>query len=399
MKTYCKKINILDYSFVSKCVYEFLKGDSVRDNKWTRSDFQHLMAEASKVSYSQVKSDVAIRDLETLRMYSDNVANIVYEKIVNLIVFDKPLKLPKIEHFTLHDGLSGKTRDCCKMEPIHQISEYVGLQALQELFNAKIEPYQCASVRGRGQVYGKKAIEKWVRRDKESTKYVQADIIGCFKHISVELVGKMLERDIGKNKNLIKYIKALLSSYKDNKLEIGTVLSASLCNYVLSYIYRYALTITYKRRDKSIRAIKHILFYMDDLFFCGNNKKELKKAIKEVEVYMLKNLDLELHEWTVKDVNEEPIDMMGYIIGFKRTTIRYRIFKRARRQFIRAINWLKHNAYLSLLRARKIIAYFGYFKYSDSDYVSEKLRIKYIVNSAKKSVSFYSKKEETYYAV
>lgn len=399
MKTYCKKVDILDYQFISDSVFDFFKGDGVRPNKWGKKKFQYFLAHVNNVKRKEIKVMVGARDLIGLRKYTDKVADIIYQKIFNLIEKDESLNLPEIGHFMLNDNLSGKIRRCCLMKPIHQVAEYVGLMALQELFKAKIEPYQCASVRGRGQVFGKKTLEKWIRRDLKSKYYVQADIVGCFKNISVEIIGNLLERDIGKNKNLIKYIKALLTYYENGKLEIGTVLSASLCNYVLSYVYRYALTLNYTRRDKTVRSVKHTLFYMDDLYFSGANAKELKKAVQKIEVFMQKNLNLSLHDWKVENILEEPIDMMGYVISFKKTTIRQRIFKRAKRQFIRALYWLKHNKFLSLLRAKKVISYYGYFKHSNSIKVAKKLKVNYIFKRAKKSMGFYSKKEVINYAI
>ncbi len=407
MKTYCKKIDILDFDFIADSVFLFFKGDEVRENKWKRRDFRQLLAQVNNVPVKEIRYALFVGDFALLREYTDNVAKIVQKQIYDLIYNNKSLDLPENGHFTRFDNLSGKVRRCVMMKPIHQVAEFVGLVALQELFDAKIEPYQCASVRGRGQVYGKEAIEKWIRRDKQATDYAKCDIVGCFKHIPVKKIVKMLERDIGKNPFLIKYIDALLSYYENGMLEIGTILSASLCNYMLSYAYRYALTITYKRRNKNIRSVKHTATFLDDFIFIGNNVKELSKAVKKVEKYLKDNFNLEFHEWEVLNVKEHPIDMMGYVISYEVTTIRYRIFKRAKRQYIRANVWLKRRAkdikknknhkkrcnYLCLRIARKIISYFGYFKHSDSESIIKKLNINYLTDMAKKTVAYYDRKE------
>ena len=68
------------------------------------------------------------------------------------------------------DGNSGKVRDigveCIKQ----QIYDYVATNGLRELFERKIGTYQCASIPGRGQVYGKTAIENWIRKNPGKTR-------------------------------------------------------------------------------------------------------------------------------------------------------------------------------------------------------------------------------------
>lgn len=393
MKTYCKKVNILDKEYIEECVYEFFKGDSVRDCKWRRSDFQRLLSNLNQVPIKDIKYAVFMGDHSTLRTYTNKVADYLYKKIYDLIYNDKPLNLPQFNHFPLYDNMSGKLRRCCKMQPINQVAEFVALCSLQELFHAKIEPYQCASVRGRGQVYGKKAIEKWIRTDKKATHYAKTDVVKCFKTLAVSVVIRLLNRDIRKNKFLIKYVSALLEYYENGMLEIGTVLSASLCNYVMSYVYRYAQSLTYTRRQKKIRIIRHEAFFMDDFLFIGNNAKQLDNAVKKVELYMQENFNLSLHKWTIKNVKEKPIDMMGFIVSYDKTIIRYRIYKRAKRQFLRAFNWLKHNAYLCVHKAYRINSYFGYFKHSNSINIRDKLHINFLVKQAKKTISHYMKGE------
>lgn len=76
----------------------------------------------------------------------------------------KKLDLAPIRYFERLDGLSGKTRLLGMESPMEQCMDYVAVCALMPLFEAKIGPFQCASIPGRGQIYGKCALEKWVRR-------------------------------------------------------------------------------------------------------------------------------------------------------------------------------------------------------------------------------------------
>lgn len=392
MKTRCKNVK-LDYEFISYWTYDFLKGDYKRSRpaKWKRRDFQRMISQINSVPLKEVRLNVKYHNLPILQEYSDTIALKLYNDISTFLKSGE-LNIPPIEHFQKFDGLSGKERRCCVMQPYHQLLEYIGLRALNDLFVAKIETYQCASVLNRGQLYGKKAIERWVRKEKLQY-YVQCDIVKCFKNLSCDKIIKLLERDISKNKDLIKYISKLLSVYENGMLEIGTILSASLCNYVLSYAYRYSKSITFKRRNKAIPCIKHTLTFMDDFLFVGSNKKELLRAVNETELYLKDFLNLSFHVYKVKNVHEEPIDMMGYVIAYKKTTIRYRIYKRAIRVYIRALNWLKHHVYLCRQIAYRICAYYGYFKHTNSIRISTQLRIPITTLLAKETVAYYSAKE------
>ena len=132
MKTYCKKVDILDKEYIRNCVYDFFKGDSVRETKWRRSDFQRLLFTINDIPIKEIKYAVLVGDKATLREYTNKVADYLRLKIFNLIYKDEPLNLPKFDHFPLYDNLSGKERRCCKMQPINQVAEFVALVSLQE---------------------------------------------------------------------------------------------------------------------------------------------------------------------------------------------------------------------------------------------------------------------------
>ena len=47
-----------------------------------------------------------------------------------------------------------------------QLYDYIAVNGLMELFKKKIGYYQCAAIPGKGQVMGKKSIEKWLKSGK-----------------------------------------------------------------------------------------------------------------------------------------------------------------------------------------------------------------------------------------
>ena len=75
-------------------------------------------------------------------------------------IIDRRLNLQPISHFYKYDPMSQKTRDIGVEEPLHQIFNYITVNGLKELFDAKIGVFQCASLPGKGQSYGKKIHRK-----------------------------------------------------------------------------------------------------------------------------------------------------------------------------------------------------------------------------------------------
>ena len=92
------------------------------------------------------------------------------------------------------------------------------------------------------------------------------------------------------------------------------------------------------------------------------------------------------------DTMDYRIDMMGYVIGYKRTIVRAKIFVRLRRQFLRAERALRkgRNNYLSLRRSQMIICYAGYLIYTDSTRIKQKLKYASVFDDAKHAVSHYT---------
>lgn len=140
------------------------------DAKWMRV----AMAECLSDKYERFET------AEFLATYSDYTARQLHHSIkrdkrcaeplmdiasaaMALEITERKIDFTEIKYSKRLDGNSGKVREigveCIKQ----QIYDYAAVNALMELLERKIGKYQCASIPGRGQIYGKKAIEKWVR--------------------------------------------------------------------------------------------------------------------------------------------------------------------------------------------------------------------------------------------
>lgn len=387
MKTYCKNIDLTDPKVILPWVLDCLQGDGKRKAKWKRRDFQHLMAHYCQHSVQEIRAAVKEHDMNVLLEAAQGLAEEAAARIRR-----KELDLRPIRYFKRIDVSSRKEREISNESPMQQVFDFIAISAMMPMLRAKILPHQYASIRGRGQSAGRRRLERWIRRDKKCRYYVKGDIRKCFPSIKRPVVMRLLLRDIRKNQTLLWLVDTLLATYKDG-LIIGTLLSQWLCNYVLSYMYRAIADFAKTRRGVRVRLVRRLLFYMDDFILLGSRAADLAKAVRQAIRYAADQLGLLVHDdWFVQDVSAAPIDMMGYRVGHKRTTIRGRIFLRARKQYLKAERWLRKHRFLRFVRAKKITCYYGYFKDSDSDRVCKKLKVHKVFAAACNCVSYFDKK-------
>ena len=389
MKRCCKNVDITDIAFIRDCIYRCL------DGKWERTDVHKTLAEFSDLTRSEIRNICRAKNYrhKTARGYAIdyqrrkrmiiNRLDTTIQTMASQISHDiktRTVQLPPIQYKTIIDNNSGKQREIGRESIIHQIYDYVGVHGAMELFDRKIGTYQCASISDRGQVYGKTAIEKWLRTSPKTTKYaVKADVEKCYPNIDHERLIYLLRRDI-KNEQLLWLIEFLINQF-DRGLSIGSYLSQYLCNYYLSYAYHYVaeqLAITKTRRGKSkrVRLVNHVIFYMDDILLLGGNKRHLRQGFEMLKQYMADFLKLQLKDnWRLFRVqyydrdgraHGDIIDMMGYRIGRKYTTIRKRIFKRLRHNVIMAERHIKRNSAVPRHIRDGICGQYGWLVHSDS---------------------------------
>ena len=398
MRTYCKNVDIENPAIVSGWIFDYLHGEKNRPPKWRRKDYQLFMVEWSSYTLGEIRLAVDTHNHNVLLDVCNDIAREVCARIRR-----RDLRLTPIKFFKRIDGISLKERDISHESIMQQIMDAVAVYALMPLFKAKILPHQFASIQNRGQVAGANKIAKWIRRDKRCRYYGKADVKKCFQSLSRRVIMRLLRRDIRKNATLLWFVDSLLSTYwrvENGKvvilgLVIGTLLSQWLCNYALSHLFRYIQSLTRKQQRHGIahdvKLVFHTLFYMDDIFVTGTRAADVQSALRKAAAWAKKILGISLHdEFKILSLAKNAVDMMGYVIAYHATTIRARIFLRARRHYLRAAAWLRHNKRLTLRRAQNVISYYGYFKNSDSTRVKANLDVERIFATAKKNVSFYT---------
>lgn len=397
MKRYCKNIK-LDADWIKSSMLECLS------DKWDRLDVAGFLAEYQE-SRELLPKRAVMRMIRADRTWAEPLIHKAATEMAQEIR-DRKVSFPAIRYSMRYDGNSGKIREIGVESIKQQVYDYVAVNALMELFNRKIGKYQCASIPGRGQVYGKKAIEKWIRKNPAKTRVgAKGDVHHCYPSINIRKLMRFLRKQV-KNEDLLYLVETLVRSYKQG-LSIGSYLSQWLCNYYLSFAYHYAEQKLEKVRKtkrgpaKRVRLIYAVIFYMDDILILGPRKADVRKAMQLLVKFFKDELDLEIKaNWKLFQVDYigkdgrhhgDCIDMMGYKIYRDHTEVRRNIFLRSRRAFVRLRKQVQRRIGIALDIAYRCVSYFGWYKNSDSTNFKKKYGIEQLMKYAKRRVSIESK--------
>ena len=262
-----------------------------------------------------------------------------------------------------------------------------------EELTRRIGVTQVSSIKGRGAHYGKKFIEKWLRNNKSLKYAVKLDIKDFYGSLDITLLLLWISRRI-KNTKLLWLISSLLGVIPKG-LPIGSFLSQTIANIYLSDIWHYAKERLIYRRNlsrsgnyhKTMHAVKHCLFYMDDMLFLGTNKRRLKSACKAIVAFIENTLHLKVKsDWQIHKISvNHPIDIMGFRFSHNLTTLRKRVFRLARRSIIRAKRKVR-----SLKFCVRLMSYKGYMDYTASKTVLYKLNAVKFFQKASNLISVYA---------
>lgn len=406
MKTYCKppQVDIENWKYNEIAILDCFR------NKKSRYDFQRFLRSTGIITKQEIAQELLNRRAERILIAEQMIAKMLTQRIA-----ERDLRLKPIRQFQRIDGLTHKTRDICQETPEQQAYEYIAVHALQPLFHAKIMPIQYGSIPKRGGIAGKRKIERLLRRKFKNQKVtvIKGDVTKAYPSVTIPVVMEMLRRDIGKNKVLLWFLNELMSNYPGNHLCIGGYLPAWLFNYVMSYVLRYIYEQCQIRRGKRKRLVYAVVCYADDFTIYGDLSK-LKKAMKKATSWAEDRLGLKIKNiwqfYQIASLEEERenqknrqneskkrtpgIDMMGYVIRRRYTIVRGRIFRRIRRQTLRAWKDLKEKKYVPWWRACRIAAYKGWIKYSNSQKFMEKYHFAKLLKKCALSASKHGKEVE-----
>ena len=360
VKRYCKNVDITDRDFISISVRDCIK------KKLSRKDTIELFCQYSGLPYNAIHRIVKC---DYSKGYIDGIIETVIDGIRQEIIYQSYVVKP-IHYQTKIDGNSGKVRQIGIQDVKQQLYDYIAAYGLWELFTAKIGYYQCSALENKGQIFGVKALKKWV--DDHHIRYaIQSDIRHFYDTIDIDVLKDMLRRDV-KNEPLLHLTFFLIDTF-DKGLAIGSYLSQLLACYYLSLAYHYVTEQCYRIRkhkdgtQSRVNLVDHALWFADDCVLLGSNLKDLKKAHKLYAQFCEGKLHVEVKpDIKIIDLRTEYIDMMGYKVSRKNVTIRSSDFIRLRRNQKRVESY--SDDYIPLHEARGFSSRSGALIHSDSKY-------------------------------
>lgn len=261
---------------------------------------------------------------------------------------------------------------------------HIVVQVLAPIITKYAYRYSCGSMPKRGSVYGKRYMERLV---KKGFKYfAKMDIRHFFNNVKLDIVIREL-RNLVEDSWLEYLIRRIFLQFPKG-LPLGFYISQWLANFVL---YRLDQTILAENPHGFER-------YMDDMVVTGNNKRQLHRLVVKIK-QMLGSLRLKLKDnWTVarftyKKKNGQkigrPIDFMGFVFTRKNTILRKKILVRTTHFAGR----LSRAAVISPRQALSMVSRAGWFKYTDTRYIWEKyIKGRVNIRALKKIISKYQRR-------
>ena len=375
MKRSCKHIDITDLNtirpFVSDCCRRHKK----------RYDFRSLFIRHG-MSKQDYQTAIKSQDFSMFNEVIDNIALDAISRIKN-----QDLQLPPVRLREMKDNTTGKIRLIGIECAMQQVLDYIAVYSAMDIFKRRMVHEQASSLPGRGQLYGTKLIQKWVKKDYDAMRYakrhnlsytskckyfVKLDIILCYPSANSDKFLELFRKDCA-NDDIFWLWSQLIESYKvdgHTGFMIGALPSQWAAQYMLSYLYRNAKNLHYTRRNRRYKMVNHMLLFMDDMLMIGSNKKALLIAVTSVVQYAHMFLGWNIkRNFSIKLLSDNNIDMMGYVIRRDGSiSIRGRNFIHARRLALR----YQSKPLLNISNAKRILAYKGYFKYSNSRFAYNK---------------------------
>jgi len=396
MKRYCKDIDITDRTLIENATYDCLA------DKYSRNDTMRFFSEVSGLTINQVHCIYYRYGKRALYWIVEAIVDIVRNEIIN-----KELHFPAIFYKMKVDPSSFKIRRIGIQNVKQQIYDYIAVEAIKPLLK-RVGRYQCASVKGRGQIYGIRAIKRWLK-DRRLSYVGKADIRKCFESISHQHLMDFLRSHI-KNDMILWLIETLINTF-EHGLSIGSYLSQHLCNLYLSQLYHFIAQKTFKIRKHKrstkdgktfsmVRRVYKQLFYMDDLLIIGRSSKDVHKAMQLIMKFAKDKMGLDIKEsWVVskqdvciKSNDRQFVDMMGFRVYRWRITIRRKVFKRIRRIYMRVRKRIKTHKRIPLSNAKRVLSYYGQIKEMNSRRFNKKYGVHIILKKSKEVLRDYAKR-------
>lgn len=253
----------------------------------------HYNARKSKGHYREVK------------MVNQNVE--FYAKEIQKMLINKTFKVSKYKVKFISD--KGKQRKIAKLPYFpDRIVHWAILQIIEPIFIKNFISQTYSAIPSRGT---DKALKDARKAANESLYVLKIDIKKYYNNVDKEILKRKF-RDLFKDKELLWILDLIVDSFKEG-VPIGNYTSQYFANFYLSEL------------DHKVKEFCRTNYfrYMDDLVII-DTKDRCKKIYKFIKIE-LEKLNLRLHPYTLKPINNQLVDFVGYRFSNKRIKLRPKV--------------------------------------------------------------------------
>lgn len=266
-----------------------------------------------------------------------------------------------------------------------QVVQWALMLIIRPLLMRGMYDFSCASVDGRGGLYGVNTVKKWLTKDPYHTKYcLVIDIKKFYPSIDQDILLEKFNRII-KDQKTLNLIEKIVKSV-DTGLPIGNFTSQWFANFYLQDFDHFV---------KEKLKIEHYIRYMDDMVFFSSNKRKLSNAFNEIERFLNgEKLSVKSNHQVFKVAERKndgrPIDFLGYKFYRNYVTMRARTFLRTTRRIRKVAN----KEYLTSRDSSAVISYVARIKVTSGNKFYTKYVKPYVnVKKCRVTVSIHDKKQ------
>lgn len=401
MRSFNVDRNLLDREIIRIAIQKVCKNKHKKNGRPTRKYIyaQRILANLDKYvdkTYDMVEAYIAVKEAEARGEKADSQT------------FAKAFKPSPQKFFTVVCD-NGKVRDIASV-PIFpdQVMHQLLVMVAEKYFMRGMYAYSCGSIPGRGVHYGKRYLERSIKRAKRwapsELKYAaQLDIKKCYPHVRhAELKAAIRKKFRGNI--FVSLCYDIIDSYNEaapdeapRGLPIGFYTSQWFCNFLLT-----PLDHTIKERLK----VKIYARNMDDMVMFHRNKKELHAIVRAIseeagkyglqlkenwQVFRFDYIDKrgknrgrvpEKHKKRALDNHKgRALDVLGFRFYRDRIILRRRLALGIRRAVARMSKKFKAHRRITLHEARSLMSRLGGLRHCNSlgfyeKYIKPLLKIK-----------------------
>lgn len=302
--------------------------------------FAHKNARKGKLHYQEVQT---INENEE-----------IYALQIQNMLKNKTFKNSEYKVFIKNDN--GKEREIYKLPYFpDRIIHHCIMQIIEPIWTKSLISDTYSSIKERGIHKGVKRIKEALK-DRENTKYcLKMDVKKFYPSINHTILKSIIRQKI-KDVDILWLLDEIIDSTKG--VPIGNYLSQYFGNLYLSGLDHWI---------KEQNHCKYYFRYCDDMVILHSDKKFLSNLCKDIQIYLNKNLKLNLKEnYQIFPIETRGLDFLGYQFYHNYTLLRKSIVNRFK-QKIKDIKEIKkeHNSLSEINILNSIMSYYGWMKHAN----------------------------------